>query len=194
MKKIFVIVLLLVITFSYSEDVNVKLNPAGGFTIKNNDETMTHLEVANDGGLLANLPFGEMYVNNNMIYLQPQTPTGWTCANEGEFFNYDYVYFEDNTIADRLTIGSKGSGIYLLHIHGYIDINYEVVMGLYKNDILQDKFSYGIFPVGGGYEIISLNGALNLQESDYIDLRFQCNNASDIQIWNLNFTIIRISS
>jgi len=194
------LLIMMMVTFtlsSFANDVEVKLNTDGGFSVKSNDESEIHLKVENDGALLANLPYGEMYMYTTYIHPNGSEYVGWTLAIPGEMYNSEYVYFEDNAVSDRLVIGPNGAGLYYINLSGSINIpevhDGTLILCLFKNDVLQEKFKHEITCANECTQTIQLTGLLYLTTNDYIDLRLFSSSSVNYFMKAVNLTIFRVS-
>jgi len=140
--------------------------------------------------------FGSMFEDNSSgsTISSASSYEGWTTAIEGEVDNLGLVAFVGNSTADRLETDIGGAGRYFVAFNASFtnDGGKMTTAAIHLND--NEEVSIKATEQGDSskQETIAAANIIDLDDGEYIDLRFMSENSDDIHVYNVSVTMFRM--
>lgn len=126
-------------------------------------------------------PCGEMWETNesgtNISIVDAGTFYGWVSAVAG--FTGGGITFVENSTADRLVTGDRAAGLYRVTVSTSFSgsANSEIEGSIFQNGVELTKMHFDMKLGALDLKSASMTGMIEVEEGDYIDLRFKSDNA-----------------
>jgi len=119
---------------------------------------------------------------------------GWKTATEGEFDSRGIVRYANRSAGDRLVVGVRGKGSYIVAFH--ISVTNSggnlTTAAIHVNGIEKTSIKMSILGNSSRIRHLASDSPLMLNVGDYVDLRLKSSSSDTIKIYQANVNVDRI--